>query len=285
MTMKFTLCFVAILCALSAAALFWSGVKRQADRERERRRRKRLAVRQDREDASPVERRSSSSTRAARHLLRHRVVRAQLSPRCSRPRRPCARRARARARLHAHLCLTRAWRWHGQGALAMEEVSETSEPDLFSSDEDCSDTADVGPEGAVAARSLGSSCDSIPNIHSGHHAGQHNQTQSKRARVRWVNRDSRDSKVSMLWCVLSPRSCKPMRTHSALKTRLCVSSAIVWTQTAVGPSELSTVAGTSCCSWSTCGTMKTQSLTIPAASSSYTGTVRGVPPGHGGWSP
>ena len=85
LTMKFTLCFVAILCALSAAALFWSGVKRQAERETERRRRKRLAVRQDREDASPVERRSSGSTRAARHLLRHRVVRAQLSPRCSRP--------------------------------------------------------------------------------------------------------------------------------------------------------------------------------------------------------
>ena len=54
----------------------------------------------------------------------------------------------------------------------MEEVSETSEPDLFSSDEDCSDTADVGPEGAVAARWPESSCDSSPITDSGHHAEQ-----------------------------------------------------------------------------------------------------------------
>ena len=182
MTMKFTLCFVAILCALSAAALFWSGVKRQAERETERRRRKRLAVRQDREDASPVERRSSSSTRAARHLLRHRVVRAQLSPRRSRPQRPRARRARVRARLHARLCLTRAWPWHGQGALATDEVSETSERDLLFSDQECSDTvnaADVGPEGAVAARWPESSCDSSPITDSGHHAEQRDQTRSQ----------------------------------------------------------------------------------------------------------
>ena len=182
MTMKFTLCLMAILCALSAAALFWSGVKRQAERETERRRRKRLAVRQDREDASPVERRSSGSTRAARHLLRHRVVRAQLSPRCSRPQRPRARRARVRARLHARLCLTRAWPWHGQGALATDEVSETSERDLHFSDQDCSDTvnaADVGPKGAVAARWPESSCDSSPITDSGHHAEQHDQTRSQ----------------------------------------------------------------------------------------------------------
>lgn len=70
----------------------------------------------------------------------------------------------------------------GQGALATDEVSETSERDLLFSDQDCSDTvnaADVGPEGAVASRSPESSCDSSPITESGHHAGQPNQTRSQ----------------------------------------------------------------------------------------------------------
>ena len=90
--------------------------------------------------------------------------------------------ARVRARLHARLCLTRAWPWHGQGALATDEVSETSERDLHFSDQDCSDTvnaADVGPKGAVAARWPESSCDSSPITDSGHHAEQHDQTRSQ----------------------------------------------------------------------------------------------------------